>query len=229
MTDSMSTTSTWCSPEDAAIALGCSTRTVRRRVAAGRLDSRPGPDGRTLVRLPDEAAAPASMLAAVEQQIETSRQLAVVVASTHADTLSRLQAAEEAVRRRSRWTWLSGSIAAASVTAATLLAVTMAERTRTADGQVVRLDEQRQAAEAGWRSAEAGREAAERRTASTAADLDLVREQAGRLADRLAAAERERDRLAADLDRTRDELTGWRLDMVLGRIVEVGDGSSLLP
>jgi len=228
MTDSMSTAS-WCLIEDAAVALGCSSRTIRRRVSAGRLDARPGPDGRTLIRLPDEAAAPSAMLAAVQEQVETGNQLAAVMAMTHRDTLTRLQAAEAAVRRRSRWTWLSGSVAAASLTAAVLLTVTMSDRVRTADGHAVREAEQRQSAETARRAAEAGRAEAERLTALTAADLDLVREQAGRLADRLTAVEQDRDRLAASLSEAERELVDWRLDLLLGQASVASPGSSPLP
>jgi hypothetical protein len=225
----MSSTSSWCLLEDAAVALGCSTRTIRRRVAAGRLDARPGPDGRTLVRLPDEAAAPSAMLAAVQEQVESGRQLAAVMAMTHRDTLSRLQAAEEAIRRRSRWTWLAGSVAAASLTGAVLLSAAMTDRVKTADGQVVRLEEQRQAAEAGWRAAEAGRAEADRLTLAATADRDLVREQAGRLTDRLSAAERERDRLLADLDRERQEAAARRFGSMVDILTRTSTGSPTLP
>jgi hypothetical protein len=169
------------------------------------------------------------MLAAVQEQVESGRQLAAVMAMTHRDTLSRLQAAEEAVRRRSRWTWLAGSVAAASLTGAVLLSVAMTDRVRTADGQVVRLDEQRQAAEAGWRSAEAGRAEAERLTVTTAADLDLVREQAGRLADRLTAAEQERDRLLLDLDQARQEAAARRFGTMVDRLTRSSTGSPPVP
>jgi hypothetical protein len=225
----MSIPSSWCLIEDAAVALGCSTRTIRRRVAAGRLDARPGPDGRTLVRLPDEAAAPSSMLAAVQEQVESGRQLAAVMAMTHRDTLSRLQAAEEAIRRRSRWTWLAGSVAAASLTAAVLLSVTMTDRVRTADGQVVREAEQRQAAETARREAEAGRAEAERLTVMATADRDLVREQAGRLTDRLTAAEQERDRLLLDLDQARQEAAARRFGSMVDRLTRSSTGSPPVP
>jgi hypothetical protein len=148
---------------------------------------------------------------------------------THRDTLSRLQAAEEAIRRRSRWTWLAGSVAAASLTGAVLLSVAMTDRVKTADGQVVRLEEQRQAAEAGWRAAEAGRAEADRLTLAATADRDLVREQAGRLTDRLSAAERERDRLLADLDRERQEAAARRFGSMVDILTRTSTGSPTLP
>jgi len=230
MTDSMS--STWSTVEDAATALGCSARTVRRRVAAGRLESRPGPDGRTLVRLPDDATASSAMLAAVQEQVETSRQLAGVMAGTHAslaevhrDTLTRLQAAEASVRKRTAVAWSGVSIAAASVTAAVLVAVTMTDRVRTADGHVVREVEQRQAAETRLGDLQADLADARQAVTASAGDLELSRTRVGHLSDRLTAADAERDRLEEELDRARKELAAWRADLLLGHLVPSDPGS----
>lgn len=224
----MTTTPTWVPLADAAAAMQLSERTIRRRVQAGRLDARPGPDGRTMVRLPEEATAPAAMLAAVEAQVESSQELAATMAATHRtlaevhrDTLTRLQDAEREVRRRTLVAWLSGSVAAATLTAAVVVSVVMSTRVRTADGHAVREAEERRLAEDRLQLAQAGLAAAERQAAATASDLAASEGQVGHLADMLSAVERERDRLAGDLDAARRELTDWRIDLVMGRLATV--------
>ena len=65
-------TATWATIEDAASALNCSTRTVQRRIANGDLPSQKGPDGRTLVRLPEKSDTQGSIVQAVLQQHDTT-------------------------------------------------------------------------------------------------------------------------------------------------------------
>lgn len=72
-------TDTWLSITDAAAVLGCSTRTVARRLAAGDF-RRQERDGRVLVAIPEALRRPADrMVEAVQQDAAHMRQLSAAV------------------------------------------------------------------------------------------------------------------------------------------------------
>jgi len=65
---------------DAAALLGCSTRTIARRMAAGELRRQERPDGRVFVAIPDSLRRPADrMVEAVQADAQQMRQLSAAV------------------------------------------------------------------------------------------------------------------------------------------------------
>jgi excisionase family DNA binding protein len=79
-TDAPALSDTWMTVSEAAALLGCSTRTVERRVARGEL-RRQERDGRVLVAVPDTLRRPADrMVEAVQEDAAQMRQLSAAVA-----------------------------------------------------------------------------------------------------------------------------------------------------
>lgn len=128
--DSPALSDTWMSITDAAAVLGCSTRTVNRRMARGEL-RRLEQDGKVLVAIPEELRRPADrMVEAVQEDAAQMRQLSAAVAQATeqaglvlreaitqakadaAAALSRADLAEARVRQSRR---LSAALACAAV------------------------------------------------------------------------------------------------------------------
>jgi hypothetical protein len=130
-----STSDTWLTITDAAAILGCSTRTIARRLAAGEL-RRQERDGRVFVAIPDTLRRPADrMVQAVQEDAEQMRHLSAAVtqaaeqaglvlreAVTQArqDAAAAIHRAEQA-ETRGRHAWrvaaLLGAVAVIAVTA----------------------------------------------------------------------------------------------------------------
>jgi hypothetical protein len=129
------TSDTWLTITDAAAILGCSTRTIARRLAAGEL-RRQERDGRVLVAIPESLRRPADrMVEAVQADAAHMRELsaAVTQATEQAGLVLReavtqaRQAADAAIHRaeraetRGRHAWrvaaLLGAVAVVGVTA----------------------------------------------------------------------------------------------------------------
>jgi hypothetical protein len=150
-TDTPALSDTWMTVTDAAGILGCSTRTVERRVARGEL-RRQERDGRVFVAIPDTLRRPADrMVQAVQEDAEQMRQLSVRVSeateqagiilreavaearSQAATALLRAEQAEGRVRqaRRLSATLACAVVGAVSVTVSAWVTLTdEAERSR---------------------------------------------------------------------------------------------------
>lgn len=126
----MTPAATWMTIPDAAALLGCSTRTVERKLAAGKFD-RQEREGRVLVAVPDTLRAPADrMVEAVRADASQMRDLTASIAATAEQsiqvmraTLDRADAAKataearaaEADRRARRFGWACAGLAATVV------------------------------------------------------------------------------------------------------------------
>lgn len=152
---------TWMSITDAAAVLGCSTRTVNRRMARGEL-RRLEQDGKVLVAIPEELRRPADrMVEAVQEDAAQMRQLSAAVAqateqaalvlreavaqakSDAAAALSRADLAEARVQRSRRLSAALACAAVAGVSAAVSAWVILADTQEEARQMSVTLSEAR--------------------------------------------------------------------------------------
>lgn len=220
------TTTTWATLEDAAAALGVSVRTVQRRIAAGVLPTQKAPDGRTLVRLPEDTDTPTAIVGAMMRQHDTTVQMSSLLSDAHAamvkryddltTTTQRLQADLDRTRRRG---WMAG-------TAALVLGVVAVAAVGTMSVLVAAADRQADAAQRAAVDAQTRADALQARTTTLQVDLvqtasaaALSSAEVRHLTDRLAAAAAERDRLADDLHRVQCEVADLRTDLLLGSVV----------
>lgn len=155
---------TWMSITDAAAVLGCSTRTVNRRMARGEL-RRLEQDGKVLVAIPEELRRPADrMVEAVQEDAAQMRQLSAAVAQAteqaalvlreavaqaKADAvaaLSRADLAEARVRQSRRLSAALACAAVAGVSAAVSAWVILSDTQEEARQMSVTLSEAREQA-----------------------------------------------------------------------------------
>lgn len=131
MTDTMSRTTRWLTVEEAAQAIGCSVRTIQRRIRAGELQASCRTDGRTIVEVDDTATAvgQAGEVAVVVRQLQEQAQATerlstalTIIAGRDADLMQRRVVEVEARARRSGWLAIAGWGAAAILLAAGLSA-----------------------------------------------------------------------------------------------------------
>ena len=134
----MTTAATWMTVADAAALLGCSTRTIDRRVARGQLQ-RQDRDGRVFVAIPESMRRPAdrmieavqadaAQLRAVVATVSDATEKAITVmraALTHSEERAAAseQRAMAADRRASRAWWVAAAAAAGVVGSVTVTAM----------------------------------------------------------------------------------------------------------
>lgn len=162
--DSPALSDTWMSITDAAAVLGCSTRTVNRRMARGEL-RRLEQDGKVLVAIPEELRRPADrMVEAVQEDAAQMRQLSAAVAQATeqaglvlreaitqakadaAAALSRADLAEARVRQSRRLSAALACAAVAGVSAAVSAWVILTDTREEARQMSVTLSEAREQA-----------------------------------------------------------------------------------
>lgn len=218
MSDSDGTAGTdWMGLEEAATALGCSTRTVYRRAARGELLTRSLPDGTRLVAVPrvsrTDRQVAGQMLERLDEQTTETRQLARAamvagdrLADAYAEQLRQAEGREQAARTAGRLAWTAAAAVTVSAIGGAVWGWTVLDGSRSRELQ---LDvELRQAADTvSQREAELGRLAAElaeaRQLAAEARDRAIAAEAAAEVAGaRAELAAGERERLAEERDRT---------------------------
>ena len=219
------TTASWATIEDAATALNCSTRTIQRRIANGDMTSQRGPDGRTLVRLPEKSDTQSSIVQAVLQQhdttVEMSRLLSESCSSlqrqiaSQSERLLELQATVDRTRRRSWMGWSLALVACATgVVAVVFLSLMRSEsdrRASVADAETQDLV---------TRLVEAEKKLADLRVSLADSDsaARMSQNEARQLADALSDARCERDRILEQLEDAKIEVAGLRSDLMLGQV-----------
>lgn len=218
-------TATWATIEDAAAALNCSTRTVQRRIASGDLPSQKGPDGRTLVRLPEKSDTQGSIVQAVLQQHDTtvamSRLLSESCASlqrqvaNQSEQLLELQGTLDRTRRRS---WLGWSLAAVGCATGVVAVVFLSVMRSESDRRAVVADAATR--DLGDRLVESEKKLADLRVSLADSDsaARMAEIEARQLADALSDARCERDRILEQLEDAKIEVAGLRSDLMLGQV-----------
>jgi hypothetical protein len=205
----MSTT-TWASVVDAAAAMGCSVRTIQRRVASGALASRKSPDGQIQIGVPDTSDTPTAIVGAVLQQHDATVRMSDLLTTTYSElqvrhlaTLDRVDALHHDLhqtRRRAWMGWSAASVACVTAVAVSLaMSFTNASAVRQADAAAAAISDALVARDAAHgRLAAVERELVElRHRVEVSASVAAVSEaEARHLSAMLSATTAERDRLA---------------------------------
>lgn len=227
-------TATWATIEDAATALGVSTRTIQRRVASGDLPSQKGQDGRTMVRLPELADTQGSIVQAVLQQHDTTVQMSRLLSDScsslqrqvaiQSEQFLELQGTLDRARRRS---WLGWSLAAVTCASSVVAVVFLSWMRSESVRHVVTTDAQNQ--DLARRLVESDKTLADLRIrlADSEHAANLSRIEAGHLADSLSDALCERDRVLELLEDTKTEVAELRSDLLLGQMAFWSDGDGV--
>jgi hypothetical protein len=180
----------WLTLDAAAARIGCSTRTLQRRVAAGEVQAQRREDGRTLVAVealtpcPSPVMPPEVVERLQRQADDTNRVAALAALATEQTALAyreRLQAVESSLddaRTSGAW-WRRLALASVSVAVSSAVAV-------------------------GYLSGQAG--ATARQVSDMQAGLDEATDARKRLADALQAMTEARQASDAEADRLRDQV-----------------------
>ena len=232
MTDTPATDGTdWMTTEEAATALGCSVRTVYRRIDAGKIETRSLPDGTRHVAVPrasrNDRQTAALVIDRLEEQAAETRDLARAAVLTgdqlstvYRDQLRRAETRETEARRGARLAWASVAVVTVAAIGGGGWAWSRLDSTR-ARGMQTEAELRQVADTASRRADDIARmeaEAAELREA-----LADVRDELAQATAATRTAERDAELTAADRERMaedRDRLAG-RLDELQGRMAEL--------
>lgn len=179
----------WLTLDQAAARIGCSTRTLQRRIANGEMPSQRREDGRTLVEVESPTACPTAVMPpeVIErlqrQADDTNRVAALAACAAEQSALAfreRLATVESALAdaRSTARTWRTIAVVAASVTVSAIVVASFLAGDRAATGrQVSDMASRLAEAEDARRGLQAAFQAMTAARQSSDAEADRLREQ----------------------------------------------------